>query len=126
MSSNASQRRRFDRDVDGILVLDKSTGMTSNAALQEARGLFRALKAGHAGSLDPLASGMLPICFGHATKVCACLLEAHKTYRFTARLGERTDTGDADGSIVERRGVPVLDEGQIQLALLAATGEQLQ
>jgi len=126
MSSNASQRRRFDRDVDGILVLDKSTGMTSNAALQEARGLFRALKAGHAGSLDPLASGMLPICFGHATKVCAFLLEAHKTYRFEARLGERTDTGDADGSIVERRGVPVLDEGQIQLALLAATGEQLQ
>jgi len=87
------QRRRFDREVDGILLLDKPPGTTSNEALQQVRGLFRAQKAGHAGTLDPLASGMLPICFGQATKVCAFLLDADKSYRFTARLGERTDTG---------------------------------
>lgn len=126
MSQPSAKPRRFDRDVDGILLLDKPTGMSSNAALQQARGLFRALKAGHAGSLDPMASGMLPVCFGQATKVCAFLLDSRKSYRFVARLGERSDTGDADGSIVERATVPSLDEARIRAVLAANVGEQRQ
>jgi tRNA pseudouridine55 synthase len=118
--------RRFDRDVDGILLLDKPIGLSSNAALQQARGLFRALKAGHAGSLDPLATGMLPVCFGQATKVCAFLLDARKSYRFTARFGERSDTGDADGTIVERTAVPALTESQVTDVLQTSVGEQSQ
>src|SRR5262245_14989438 len=102
MSMPTGKVRRFDRDVDGILLLDKPTGISSNAALQQARSVFRALKAGHAGSLDPMASGMLPICFGQATKVCGLLLDASKSYSFTMRLGERSETGDAEGAIVER------------------------
>jgi tRNA pseudouridine55 synthase len=121
-----TKSRRFDRDVNGILLFDKPVGMTSNAALQQARALFRAEKAGHAGSLDPMASGMLPICFGQATKVCAFLLDANKTYRFTARLGERTDTGDADGVVVERASVPHLTKDQIRRVLDANLGEQQQ
>jgi len=87
------------RDVDGILLLDKPTGLSSNAALQRARRLFRARKAGHTGSLDPLASGLLPVCFGQATKVSGMLLDADKTYRVTAALGTSTDTGDAEGRV---------------------------
>jgi tRNA pseudouridine55 synthase len=121
-----SKPRRFDRDVDGILLLDKPVGITSNAALQKVRVLYRAVKAGHAGSLDPMASGMLPICFGQATKVCAFLLDASKAYRFIVRLGERTDTGDADGAIVERRAIPTLTEKQIDASLQAMLGEQQQ
>lgn len=126
MSVQSAKPRRFDRDVDGILLLDKSTGMSSNAALQQARALFRALKAGHAGSLDPMASGMLPVCFGQATKVCAYLLDSGKSYRFTARLGERSDTGDADGTIVERATAPPLTEDVIRDVLNANLGEQRQ
>jgi tRNA pseudouridine55 synthase len=126
MSAQSAKPRRFDRDVDGILLLDKPTGMSSNAALQQARALFRALKAGHAGSLDPMASGMLPVCFGQATKVCAYLLDSGKSYRFTARLGERSDTGDADGTIVERADVPPLNEDGIRAMLSANIGEQRQ
>ena len=97
------------REVDGILLLDKDPGMTSNGALQRARRLFRARKAGHTGSLDPLASGLLPLCFGQATKVSGMLLDADKTYRVTARLGARTTTGDAEGEVAEERPVPALD-----------------
>jgi len=122
----SAKPRRFDRDVDGILLLDKPIGLSSNAALQQARGLFRALKAGHAGSLDPMATGMLPVCFGQATKVCAFLLDAYKTYQFTARLGERTDTGDAEGAIIERQPVPPLAQMQIEAVLCESVGEQLQ
>jgi len=89
------------RHVDGILLLDKPVGMTSNRALQAVKHLYRARKAGHTGSLDPLASGLLPICLGEATKVSAWLLGADKYYRVEARLGVRTDTGDADGRVVE-------------------------
>lgn len=96
----AGQERR---DVTGILVLDKPTGMTSNAALQAVRRLYRARKAGHTGSLDPLASGVLPICLGEATKISGLILGARKSYDVVARLGERTDTGDAEGRIIERR-----------------------
>jgi tRNA pseudouridine55 synthase len=126
MSAKPARPRRFDRDVDGILLLDKPQGISSNAALQQARVLFRALKAGHAGSLDPMATGMLPLCFGHATKVCAFLLDARKSYRFVAKLGERTDTGDADGTIVERASVPERTAAQIESVLQASLGEQSQ
>jgi tRNA pseudouridine55 synthase len=88
------------KNIHGLLLLDKSTGMTSNQALQKAKKIFHANKAGHTGSLDPLATGMLPICFGEATKVCPYLLDSDKTYQVTAKLGETTDTGDSDGIII--------------------------
>lgn len=94
------------RDVDGILLLDKPIGLSSNAALQRARRLFRARKAGHTGSLDPLASGLLPVCFGQATKVSGMLLDADKTYLVTAAFGSATDTGDADGRVTATAAVP--------------------
>ncbi len=90
-------RRRRGRAVDGILLLDKPTGLTSNQALQRAKRLYDAAKAGHTGSLDPLASGMLPVCFGHATKMSAYLLDADKRYEVEVRFGTRTTTGDAEG-----------------------------
>ncbi len=98
-----SRRRRQDlRVVDGLLLLDKPVGITSNGALQRVKRLYRARKAGHTGSLDPLASGMLPLCFGQATKVSAYLLNSDKTYRVTAQFGAKTDTADADGQVIER------------------------
>ncbi len=93
-------RSRKGRNVNGILLLDKPSGLTSNRALQRAKGLMFARKAGHTGSLDPLASGLLPLCFGHATKISGYLLDSTKTYEVTAVFGARTDTGDADGEIV--------------------------
>jgi len=125
-SARERRPRRFDREVDGIVLLDKPQGLSSNAALQEARVIFRALKAGHAGSLDPMATGMLPVCFGEATKVCGFLLDSRKTYRFTARLGRRTDTGDADGQPIEEAAVPDLDESVIQAVLKEFLGSQTQ
>src|SRR5690606_21105262 len=99
--------RRVDRDpVDGILLLDKPAGLTSNQALQKVKRLLRARKAGHTGALDPAATGMLPLCFGEATKIAAFLLEADKVYRVTARLGVATDTGDADGRVTAEAPVP--------------------
>ncbi len=101
--------RRSRRALDGLLLLDKPTGITSNGALQRVKWLFQARKAGHTGSLDPLASGMLPICFGEATKFAGFLLDANKVYRVQARFGVRTDTGDAEGSPVETHArTPVL------------------
>ena len=97
-----SQPRRFHRDVDGILLLDKALGLSSNAALQQVRELFGAAKAGHAGSLDPLATGLLPVCFGQATKVCGRLLDAGKTYRVTVQLGARTESLDCETEVIER------------------------
>jgi len=95
------RERTVWRDVHGIVALDKPVGLTSNQALQRARRLFRARKAGHTGSLDPLASGLLPLCFGEATRLSSQLLEAAKAYEVTGRLGQRTETGDAEGAIVE-------------------------
>ena len=118
--------KRFDREVDGILLLDKPPGATSNSALQQARVIFRALKAGHTGTLDPMASGMLPICFGQATKVSAYLLAATKRYRFVARLGVRTDTGDATGRVVEELPVPLLTTSTLLTVLAARAGAQQQ
>ena len=92
-------RRRRGRPVNGILLLDKPTGLTSNQALQRVKRLFDASKAGHTGSLDPLASGLLPVCFGHATKVSAFLLDADKRYEVEMAFGASTTTGDAEGEI---------------------------
>ena len=94
--------------VDGVLLLDKPCGLTSNQALQKVKRLLNAKKAGHTGSLDPAATGMLPLCFGEATKICAYMLDADKKYRVTARLGESTDTGDADGQVTATADVPDL------------------
>lgn len=103
------------RDVDGVLVLDKPAGITSNRALQRVRRLFQARKAGHCGSLDPLATGVLPICLGQATRFSGYLLGADKRYRATCRLGVTTTTGDAEGEIIETSEVAVdLDRETIE------------
>ena len=105
----ASRRRRpvHYRDIDGVLILDKPTGCSSNQALQQVRRLFRARKAGHCGSLDPLATGVLPLCLGQATRFSGYLLGASKTYRASARLGQTTTTGDAEGEVLDSRPVEV-------------------
>ena len=108
MTPRPARPRVAWRDVNGILLLDKPVGLSSNAALQEARRLFRARKAGHTGSLDPLASGVLPLCFGHATKIAALLLGSDKSYVATVALGSRTTTGDAEGEVAESAPVPPL------------------
>lgn len=117
----ARQRHR-GRPVNGILLLNKPTGMSSNGALQVAKRLFGAAKAGHTGSLDPLATGMLPICFGEATKFSQFLLDADKSYRVTGKLGITTTTGDADGEVIETRPVNA-SSAAIEAALLAFVGE---
>ena len=111
------------RDVSGILVLDKPTGMTSNRALQRVRRIYRARKAGHTGSLDPLASGMLPICLGEATKISGFLLDAPKTYEVVARFGSRTDTGDSDGKVIERDDWPGITLETVRSALAGFLGD---
>jgi tRNA pseudouridine55 synthase len=116
-------RRLRGREVDGILLLDKNPGLTSNAALQEAKRLFNARKAGHTGSLDPLASGLLPICFGEATKLSGFLLNTDKRYRVVAHLGVRTTTGDAEGEVIARSPVPPLDVAAVESVLARFRGE---
>ena len=113
------------RRVDGVLLLDKPTGITSNHALQQARRLFNAAKAGHTGTLDPMATGLLPLCFGEATKFAGVLLEADKGYEATVWLGRRTDTGDADGQLLETRPVGVTAEA-VDAALARFRGDILQ
>ncbi|UCG73450.1 MAG: tRNA pseudouridine(55) synthase TruB [Chromatiales bacterium] len=115
--------RKGRRIVDGLLLLDKPTGITSNAALQRVKRLFNARKAGHTGSLDPLASGLLPICLGQATKLSAFLLDAEKTYVVTARFGARTDTADADGTVVEQSDITAVSDTQLREALASFRGE---
>ena len=88
------------KQVDGVLLLDKASGMTSNDALQKARRLFSAAKGGHTGTLDPMATGLLPLCFGEATKFSADLLDADKTYEAELKLGVTTDSGDAEGQVL--------------------------
>ena len=117
----ARTRVRF-RKLDGILLLDKPRGLSSNQALQRVRHLFGADKAGHTGSLDPLATGLLPVCFGEATKIAGGLLGARKAYDTVARLGVVTDTDDADGQVLRERAVPELDIPTIDAALRALTG----
>jgi tRNA pseudouridine55 synthase len=118
--------RTVFRPLDGILLLDKPAGMSSNQALQRVRHLFRAEKAGHTGSLDPLATGLLPVCFGEATKIAGLLLGNRKAYEVEARLGATTDTDDADGLVLRERPVPSLDAGTIEAALRPLTGRILQ
>ncbi|HLF98360.1 MAG TPA: tRNA pseudouridine(55) synthase TruB [Methylococcaceae bacterium] len=116
-------RRMRGRELDGVLLLDKRPGLTSNAALQEVKRLFNARKAGHTGSLDPLASGLLPICLGEATKLSGFLLNTDKRYRVVMQLGVRTATGDAEGEILERLAVPSLDENMLETVLARFRGE---
>jgi tRNA pseudouridine55 synthase len=118
--------KRFHREVDGILLLDKSLGVSSNAALQQVRVLYGALKAGHAGSLDPLASGLLPVCFGQATKVCGRLLNSGKTYRVLVQLGEITPSGDGETEVTERAPVPALTPAGVDAILAQFLGNQQQ
>jgi len=118
--------RRTGDLVDGLLLLNKPPGMTSNRALQIVRRLLNAKKAGHTGSLDPSATGMLPLCFGEATKVCAYLLDADKTYRVTARLGSATDTGDADGAEIGTAEVPELSFDEWDEVLQGFMGDSMQ
>ncbi len=110
------------RALNGILLLDKPLGLTSNQALQSIKRLFNAEKAGHTGSLDPLASGMLPICFGDTTKFSQFLLEANKTYEFTARLGIKTATGDAEGEIIAQHPVPELTIDSLNTTCMSFRG----
>jgi len=121
-----SKPSRFYRDISGILLLDKALGVSSNTALQQVRALYNAAKAGHAGSLDPLASGLLPVCFGQATKVCGRLLSSGKTYRVLVQLGARTESGDGETEVIERAVVPPLDDRAVDAALAAFLGEQQQ
>jgi tRNA pseudouridine55 synthase len=114
------------RDVDGIVLLDKPEGITSNAALQRVRRAFGARKAGHTGSLDPLASGLLPICLGQATKACGQLLDADKTYRFRLALGSRTSTGDRAGEVIETMPVPALSGDAVRGAAASFLGDSTQ
>ena len=114
------------RELHGVLLLDKPLGLTSNDALQKAKRIFVAKKAGHTGSLDPLASGLLPLCFGEATKVSGFLLDADKYYVVSCKLGIRTATADAEGEVTETRPVPALDETVIERALARFRGDILQ
>ena len=116
-------KRKSGRNIHGILLLDKRLGVSSNKALQEVRHLFNANKAGHTGSLDPLATGLLPLCFGEATKVSALMLDDNKRYQVLVQLGVMTDTGDAEGSVIETKPVPDLSIEQIQACLQQFTGE---
>jgi tRNA pseudouridine55 synthase len=114
--------RRKGRSVDGILLLDKPAGITSNQALRRVSGWINARKAGHTGSLDPLATGLLVLCFGQATKVSGGLLDANKRYEATARLGVVTDSADADGRVVAEKAVPALDDATLEAALAGFRG----
>ncbi|AFU18908.1 tRNA pseudouridine(55) synthase TruB [Actinobacillus suis] len=120
-----SRPRKKGRDVHGVFLLDKPQGMSSNDILQKVKRLFQANKAGHTGALDPLATGMLPICLGEATKFSQFLLDSDKRYQVTAKLGERTDTSDAEGQVVETRAVNV-SETEIISALDQFRGDILQ
>lgn len=109
--------------INGILLLDKPAGFSSNGILQRVKRLYQAKKAGHTGSLDPIATGMLPICFGEATKFSQYLLESNKTYQVTARLGIETTTGDTEGDVVTNLPVPAFTRAQLESVLATFLGE---
>lgn len=119
-------RKKRGRNISGIVLLDKPVGITSNTALQIVKRLYQAQKAGHTGSLDPLASGLLPICLGEATKISPFLLEADKHYAVSIQLGVRTRTGDAEGETVETKPVSGFDDETITNILKVFTGRILQ
>lgn len=116
-------KRKSGCNIHGILLLDKRLGVSSNKALQEVRRLFNANKAGHTGSLDPLATGLLPLCFGEATKVSGLMLDDNKRYQVVVQLGVMTDTGDREGTVLETRPVPELSVDDILSCLEKFTGE---
>jgi tRNA pseudouridine55 synthase len=118
-------RRRKGRPIDGVILLDKPTGISSNDALQKVKRIYFAEKAGHTGALDPLATGMLPICLGEATKFSQFLLDSDKRYRVIAKLGERTNTSDSDGEVVETRPVDV-DMTKLEACIDKFRGESEQ
>ena len=124
--SRMTRQRHRGKDIHGILLFDKPTGLTSNRALQIAKRIYQAAKAGHTGSLDPLATGMLPICFGAATRVSSFLLDANKSYCVTAQLGVATDSGDSEGQITTTAAVPPLDEAAVRSALACYLGNTEQ
>lgn len=105
------------QDINGILLVNKPFGLTSNAVLQQVKRLYRAKKAGHTGSLDPMATGMLPVCFGEATKFCQYLLDADKCYEVTGLLGVKTNTGDAMGEVIARKEEFTISETDLQSVL---------
>jgi tRNA pseudouridine55 synthase len=116
-------RRRRGLDIHGVVLLDKPVGISSNRALQKVRGIFQARKAGHTGSLDPFATGMLPICLGEASKTAAFMLEAEKQYRATSLLGQATTTGDVEGEVIQTCPVPDITPDKLAEALEQFTGE---
>jgi tRNA pseudouridine55 synthase len=116
-------RKKKGRDVSGILILDKPLNISSNQAVQRVKRLYDAKKVGHTGSLDPLASGVLPICLGHATKVSQYLLASDKTYQFTMRLGQTTSTGDVEGELVCEKKIPLIDLDALNQLLDKFTGD---
>jgi len=116
-------RRKSGLNIHGVVLLDKPVGISSNRALQKVRGIYQARKAGHTGSLDPFATGMLPICLGEASKTAAFMLEAGKRYRATARLGEATTTGDIEGEVIQSCQVPDIESEHIVRVLGQFVGE---
>ncbi len=116
-------RRGKGRNISGVLLLNKPKGISSNRALQRVRAMLNASKAGHTGNLDPMATGLLPLCFGEATKFSSYLLDADKAYIATARLGQVSDTGDAEGNIIQERPVPELNDAQIKEAMARFLGD---
>jgi tRNA pseudouridine55 synthase len=125
VTKKTEQFKRVTRPLDGVLLFDKPLELSSNTALQKVRRLYHAEKAGHTGTLDPLATGLLPVCFGEATKYTIALLDADKGYRATIRLGQRTTTGDAEGEVTETRPVAV-DEAKALAAMAKFMGETQQ
>ncbi len=115
-------RRKHGADIHGIVLLDKPVGISSNRALQKVRGIFQARKAGHTGSLDPFATGMLPVCLGEASKTAAFMLEAGKRYRATARLGLATTTGDVEGEVIQICPLPDINTENLALSLQKFVG----
>ena len=120
------RRHKRGRNVNGILILDKPAGMSSNKALQQVKNLLFARKAGHTGSLDPLATGLLAICFGEATKLADYIVDTEKHYRVTGQLGVTTSTGDAEGEIREQKPVPVFDRAGLEAIIETFLGDIMQ
>ena len=120
--ATVKQVKKIRRPIDGIILLDKPLGMTSNHALQHVKRLYNAEKAGHTGSLDPLATGLLPICLGEATKYSQHLLDADKVYRTKMRLGQKTTTADAEGEVTLERAIPNLTSADIERVLAQFRG----
>ena len=121
-----ARRKKSGRDLTGILIVDKPSGVTSNRVLQIVKRQFQANKAGHTGTLDPLASGVLPICLGEATKLSTHLLDADKIYQVTCRLGIATNSGDSDGEVIGEQAIPVFTNESLNLLLTDFTGLQTQ